>query len=162
MKTEHFSPKDNTIANDLEYSNLLGVCEGKGSEDRNKKREAHCDSSKGDTPLRFVKNPASLTKRDHRLYYRTSERLKTVQVEATEDELDAELNDVLNLNEPSLASRRFVAWVTKIKIPLKENWTLARLKSIREEYDQPQDGKDIEFKDFLLWYLDKAIAEKSK
>jgi uncharacterized protein (TIGR02646 family) len=54
MKTEHFTPQNETIANDLDYQNLLGCCLG----GQDKAGIGYCDSQKGYKPLNYIQNPS--------------------------------------------------------------------------------------------------------
>jgi uncharacterized protein (TIGR02646 family) len=157
MKAEHFNPKDNTIKNDLHYHNLLCVCLG----NQDSKNDNHCDSSKGEKQLRYVKNPSALTNRDHQIIYNIRSNDRAVFVISRNSGIDEELEKVLNLNDQRIVSRRYEVWENLIlKVLPEKEWTSAKLTQLRNEYGQPFNGQNIEFKDFILWWLDEQIKRR--
>ena len=157
MKTEHFDPKDNTVKNDLHYPNLLCACLG----NQDTKNDNHCDSSKGEKPLVHIKNPAKLAQRDQQIIYKVRTKERAVYVLSKDRGIDEELEKTLNLNEQRLASRRFEVWENLIaKVLPEKDWTSAKLTQLKKEYSLPINGQNIEFKDFILWYLDEEIRRR--
>jgi uncharacterized protein (TIGR02646 family) len=158
MKTEHFEPQNGEIENDLNYQNLLCVCLG-GQESKAFKN--HCDSSKEDKQMFHVQNPAILSQRDARIRYKIKRNDRVVFVFATDRNVNDELNSVLNLNTQRLVSRRYDVWERKVLEVLPEKqWSAAKLTQLRKEYAQPIHGHNIEFKDFILWFLDEEIRKR--
>ena len=159
MKTEHFNPQDETVANDLNYQNLLACCLG----GQGNKGEGHCDSTKGEKVLHFIINPSILTQRDRTIMYKLNKVKEEVLILSSDNEKQEELNhkDILNLNHQRLRSRRFHTWKNQVLRQLGEerNWTVARVVEVRNSYNQITDGKHKEFKDFILWYLDDWLRK---
>lgn len=89
MKIEHWKSQSRFPELQLEYSNMLGSCNG--SEGR-PSRLAHCDTKKGNRCIKL--NPSNP---DHSVE-RTVKFLGDGRVESDDQEFDTHLNDVLNLN----------------------------------------------------------------
>jgi len=111
MKTEHFQPQKKFPQLQLTYKNLLASCKGNSNK---KGITKHCDTSKGDSLLKQIQNPA----KDKRKFFKP---LITYRVRKNSKEviavpiiykasLQKEINKVLNLNEQGLKSKRFAAW----------------------------------------------------
>lgn len=180
MKTEHFEPQNGRIENDLDYGNLLCVCLGNSAEHTTKPENStaenvhplkssldkqHCDSSKGDQPLLLIRNPSTISERNREILYKVNAAEGEVLVVTKNPTLKEEITKILNLNHPILRARRFSAWLKMVKSRLpKEPKELnpKMLRELRNEYSQPINGRSIEFKDFILWWLDKEIEQKSK
>ncbi|MFN0201866.1 MAG: hypothetical protein ACKVTZ_10110 [Bacteroidia bacterium] len=160
MKTEHFAPKkgENAQAHlQLEYSNLFAVCLG----NQNSAGEKHCDSKKGDLPLVYIKNPATssfLTVFEYRVL--PNQKKVTVHAKkgiAYQSEIEQEINKVLNLNEQSLAQRRFSYWKREIEDALRGKWTKPRLEALIAEFEGSNVTHHKDFSDFILQYLSQKI-----
>ncbi len=156
MKTEHFEPKKGKNARpdlQLTYSNLLAVCMGNSHSEG----EKHCDSRKGDAPLTYLKNPA------HAHFvplfeYRILPAQKKVTLHAKKgltnaQEIQIEIDTVLNLNEQSLAQRRYMYWDIKVNRPLKDKWTKAKVEALISELGATSHAKHIPFLEVIVWYL---------
>lgn len=160
MKTEHFHPQDGTFENDLNYGNLLCVCLG----NQDTKADNHCDSAKGELPLRHIPNPASVSSRHTAIKYKVLMAQREVIVISANEEIKKEIVTILNLNEQRLRSRRFTIWDKKVKRRLPDeskDLNPKSLQELRKELDAPIDGKYVEFKDFLLWWIDEEIRRRS-
>lgn len=158
MKTEHFNPQDQTVANDLDYQNLLACCLG----EQGSKGDGHCDSKKGNDILNHISNPSLLTVRDRTISYRVKTKSEEVLILSCDKDKDSELNKILNLNHQRLKSRRFSIWKNHVLKHLGEErtWTEARVREIKTSYNQIMDGQNKEFKDFILWYLDEWLQKR--
>lgn len=178
MKTEHFSPQNGTAANDLNYQNLLACC--LGNQDR--PGDTYCDSKKAKTSLSHLQNPSTLSTRDRKILYKVNPKQEEVIVLSENAGKDFELNkDVLNLNHDYLKSRRFQMWKNEVhkKLGEEKTWTVPRVREVRVAYAQTSvidcedfaiiDGNLVrgpvsktchkEFKDFILWHLDKWLQK---
>lgn len=97
MKIEHWQSQKNYPGRQIDYMNLLGAClggEGKPGGDQ------LCDTSKGDADL-FI-NPADPECNVERLL----KFLGSGKIISDDEDIDRELNDVLNLNNPQLMANR--------------------------------------------------------
>jgi uncharacterized protein (TIGR02646 family) len=100
MKIEHWHCQNNYNAEQLDYSNLLGVCMGNEGAPG---RDQHCDTRKGDRDL--SRNPANPTHHVEDLVRFPGDG----RIVSRDQAFDAELNDVLNLNLPFLMNNRIAA-----------------------------------------------------
>jgi uncharacterized protein (TIGR02646 family) len=100
MKIEHWRPQRRFPAEQLIYTNLLGVCKGgeKPNPDDERDLDRHCDTSKGDMDL--ILNPA-VDDVETTISY-----LKDGRIRSSNQALDVELSSVLNLNTFAMVNRR--------------------------------------------------------
>jgi uncharacterized protein (TIGR02646 family) len=96
MKIEHFSSQEHHEGLQLTYSNLLGACLGGQG---NAPRDQHCDTHKGSSAL--SRSPASPTNIESFLNYSGDGTITS-----PDEVFDKELNEVLNLNHPTLKQNR--------------------------------------------------------
>ena len=96
MKIEHFACQTDHPSLQLNYSNLLGACLGGQGQ---AEREQHCDTRKGSRAL--YKSPASSTNIENFVTYSGDGTISS-----TDSTFRDELNDVLNLNQPTLKQNR--------------------------------------------------------
>lgn len=162
MKTEHFVPIDSQPNLQLTYHNLLAAC--KGNEDK-KYAEKHCDTFKAAKALTFIKNP-SLPEFRPIFAYKVLENEEKVLVFAHKNhphrnEIDQEIKEILNLNENTLAYKRFTVWKAKIKHPLdKQKWTKSKISELLTSYNpNNQKVKLITFSHFLHEYLIEKLQK---
>jgi uncharacterized protein (TIGR02646 family) len=99
MKIEHWQSQTRYRDRELDYSNLLGACLGGGK--GTPPKQQYCDTRKGDSDL--SRNPADPAHDVERVIM--FDRDGTIR--STDPQFDAELNDVLNLNDgPYLKANR--------------------------------------------------------
>ena len=102
MKVEHWHSRSRCPDQELDYSNLLGVCMG-GEAKRGEKRPVslqHCDTRKGNEDLKW--NPANPQHAiETRLRYTRDGSIRSHDVT-----FGNQLHDVLNLNLPLLKANR--------------------------------------------------------
>jgi uncharacterized protein (TIGR02646 family) len=164
MRVEHFEPKGGPQAvqsKELDYKNLLAACQG-NSDSENKVN--HCDAHKQDTPLKTIPNPAHGKKRDFKEPFKYDIRVKLKEVVVlpvnSDPDLDYEINNVLNLNEQTLRSRRFTAWNTVYKQicnPQSNNLNQSKMKQILDTYEPSPDK--VKYKAFC-GFISKWVEEK--
>lgn len=115
VRIEHWHCQSDDSHDDLDYINMLGVCNG--GEGRLPSGMFHCDKSKGNRPIKF--NPANPA--DHieqRIYYSMDGTIAS-----QDEEFNADLNskNKLNLNQFYLKNNRkgvidgFQEWTKKMK-----------------------------------------------
>ena len=185
MKVEHFMPKsifngkinsqkqalklcDRKVAQRadlrIEYTNLFAVCQG-----RSGLGETHCDTppnGKGDKELCDIPNPSKGRAKKFDLQLRYTANFSIV---SDNSNINAELNNILNLNEEELRKRRRGNWkaVTRriTKISGIQNWesvggqeVLRFANRILEKYKQPnKHNQYFEFYDCIIYQLEKRI-----
>ncbi len=117
-----------------------------------------------------IKNPATIGTRDPDIIYVVLPNENRVLVSSPDTEgepfrdLERDLKVTLNLNEQHLEGARFRAYEKRIKKLLLPNAKTAKLENLQElagRYSHPTNGQNIEFKDFILWWLDDQIKRRS-
>lgn len=165
MKTEHFEPKKGDNAKpelQLTYSNLLAVCKGND----NGKGEKHCDTAKLDKPLLHIKNPASNDFRPIFAYQVVSKEKKVLirakSTHADKEGIKKEIQAVLNLNEDSLASKRYTYFKIEVENILGEEnkWSVKNVENLLKEYQSKQSSERLPaFYDMILSYLNEWLRK---
>ncbi|ELS32373.1 MULTISPECIES: retron system putative HNH endonuclease [Pseudanabaena] len=149
MKIEHWQPQTKYISRQLDYRNLLGACMGKqGARPQNQ----HCDTRKGDSEITI--NPIEGDKNCERLIkYRPDG-----EIYSTDESINRDLNETLNLNLEFLKKNRKAALYVVLdqlqkKFP-KTNWTAnIRQKVINDLSDKDANGYYSEYCQIAIWYL---------
>ncbi len=167
MKTEHFYPKKAKIAKygvlaeewsnkQLDYENVLAACKG----NENSLMGKHCDTQKDNTPLRYLMNPATSAYRPI-FRYLVKPNTKEVVIKPLKNignvvAVEAEMKEVLNLNENSLKAKRFSAWRISIEKELGNEaaWNKKQVNTLYLEYVAYQKrDRLLPFHGFLVDYL---------
>lgn len=118
MKIEHWHCQSLFPGERLRYGNLLGACRGNEGEPW---EEQHCDTRKGDASLK--RNPADRRhKVENFIHF-----LGNGRIESPDEDFDAEINEVLNLNHPLLVNNRKAA-LDAFLISLQGLGNLSRLR----------------------------------
>lgn len=100
MKIEHFRCQHGFPKKQLDYSNLLGACNGNEGQQIEKQ---HCDTHKGKGSLSF--NPTNkLRKIENLIWYKNDGTIGSLNANLSKD-----INEVLNLNVIILKNRRKAA-----------------------------------------------------
>lgn len=166
MKTEHFEPKKGAHAKpelQLTYSNLLAVCKG----NEQGKGEKHCDTAKLEKPLLHIKNPASREFRSVFGYQIASEE-KKVYVRAiptlpNKEDIKTEISEILNLNEDSLASKRYTYFKVEVAQKLgkePKRWSAKHVENLLNEYQSKQSSERLPaFYDMIVVYLNEWLRK---
>jgi uncharacterized protein (TIGR02646 family) len=153
MEIEHWQPESKYPELQINYKNLLASCSGnRGS----KKDNQHCNPRKGDTEITI--NPADSSK-NFENYIRYS---STGKIFSTDENINSDLNDILNLNLQTLKDNRQTELLTVInalnkKFPNK-TWTQEAIKKKVEELSSKDaDGKYSPYCQYIVWYLSKRL-----
>ncbi|WP_392341099.1 retron system putative HNH endonuclease [uncultured Shewanella sp.] len=151
MKIEHFLCQKSNPDEQLNYSNLLGCCEGgEGS----RPAEQTCDTKKGSKVLTF--SPVTLT--INTLITYSSSGL----IESTHKQFSIELNDVLNLNKIRLKENRAAAQegIEELLNSRAGKRSKAELKIMIDKYiNVSADGKFKEYYGCIIFYLRKKHSK---
>lgn len=151
MKIEHWHCQENHIAEQLDYSNLLGACMGGEGK---LLRDQHCDTRKGSLDL--SRNPANP---DHRI----EDVIRfggDGRIFSDEPVLDTELNKVLNLNLAFLTNNRKAA-LTAFKDVLPKRGPLRRAtleEWLREWSGQSGAGQLPPYSQVVVYWLRKRLS----
>jgi len=152
MKIEHWRCRSGYPDEQLDYRNLLGACLG---EDGKPPRLQHCDTRKGDRDLLW--NPADPAHHiETRIRYEADGSIRS-----PEDEFDAQLEEVLNLNLPFLRNNRKAVWIAVI-----EWWqhNVRRRSDERRRLKRERDrllngsGEFDPYCQVVVWWLDQRLA----
>lgn len=156
MTIEHYNSQ--SLINEkeaLEYTNMLGVCNG--NRNSGSKKTLICDAHKGNIAL--VVNPLS------------EESIKLIKYDQSDGgifsdnlDIDRDLNETLNLNceEAMLKINRKTA-LDNLKRYLSKNkqkgtWNKSFLAKILKKYEgKDRNGKFDPYCGIIIWYLNKRI-----
>lgn len=139
----------------IDYQNMLGVCPGgKGSS----KIHTTCDSHRGNAYL-FV-NPLKPWMMVTLQYERDG------KISSTNEKIDKDLTDLLNLNEASLKANRSRAWEACKKVLMKKKktgtWTVTMIDKQIAHYEQvSEEGYRLPYAGIVLYWLRK-YRQKAK
>jgi len=158
MKIEHWRCQSRNADLALAYSNLLAACLGGHGQPEDKQ---HCDTHKGEMDLKF--NPGEPA---HRIEQRIHFDIDGT-IASRDEEFDAQLNDVLNLNLPLLKNRRanvltgMLQWWKSEKARLRGPVPDERLA--RERARRVGAGTEhlTPFDPVAVWWLDQRLARNA-
>jgi len=153
MKIEHWQPQTKYTSRQLDYRNLLGACMGnQGARPQNQ----HCDTRKGDSEITI--NPTEGGKNcENLIRYRPDG-----EVYSTDESINRDLNETLNLNLEFLKKNRKVALDVVLdqlqkKFP-NTNWTAnIRKKVINDLSDKNVNGYHSEYCQIAICYLKSKL-----
>lgn len=155
MKIEHYKPQSKYGDLDLDYRNMLGVCD-RNSKVGDNKKEQICDTHKGNYEI--VVNPLEQSSIDLIKYKNDG------TIYSDDEVINKDLNETLNLNCDAvfLKSNRKEALDSLKKFISKKspdktcsNDLLIKIKRMYEAFDA--DGKRKPFSGIILYYLNKRI-----
>ena len=156
MKIEHWQSQVRYPDKQLDYKNLLGACLGGNGKPVCLQ---HCDTRKGARDLKW--NPANPS---HRIEVRVQYGADG-SINADDADFNKQINDVLNLNLPSLKNSRksslggFLDWWGKEKARI--DGPVPRERFVRErERLTTGDGQLQPFCQVVVWYLDKRLESR--
>ena len=157
-KIEHWRCQRHYRADELNYRNLLAAC--LGGQGRPEKSQ-HCDTRKGDRNLMW--NPANP---DHHIETRIGYEADG-SIRSNEDEFNAQLNDVLNLNLPLLRNNRkqlldaILDWWRREKARLRGPVPRSRFESERDRWVAVNDELQP-YCQIAVWWLEQRLARMSQ
>jgi uncharacterized protein (TIGR02646 family) len=154
MKIAHHRSQRRYPGEQLSYRNLLGACNGGEGQP---KHLQHCDTRQGDRDVKF--NPADATSSvELRVRYRSDGTIAS-----SDQEFDAQLNEVLNLNLPLLRNRRkavidsVTKWLRTFRNDHHRGPDSATLRRERARWD-PSTGSLDAYAPVAVWWLDQRLA----
>lgn len=152
MKIEHWRSQARYPEEQLDYANLLGACSGG---EGGRRRDQHCDTRKADRDLLW--NPADP---GHRVEARVRYGVDG-SVRADDEEFDAQLESVLNLNLPFLKNQR------KSVLDAVLTWWSSLAEGVgRSRLEQEVgrrtsgDGPLEPYVGVAVWWLEQGIARR--
>lgn len=154
MKIEHWHCQSANPGEQLDYQNLLGACLGGEGQPEFLQ---HCDTHKGDQPLRW--NPADPNHQiEHHIRYEMDGSIRS-----DDPEFDAQLDKVLNLNLAIHKNSRKAVfdaiqeWWKKEKARLHTRVPRQQIERKREEYAGGR-GPLLPYCQVAVWVLDQRLA----
>ena len=148
MKIEHWQCREHYPERQLDYSNLLGACNG--GEGR-PGREQHCDTRKGQEDLSI--HPADPACNVERLIKFPG----SGKIRSDDPDVDRQLNKVLNLNHPQLVANRkatLISFCDAIgKTKRNNGWFQRKLAEWRGD----GGGELHPFSQVVVYYLCKKL-----
>ena len=156
MKIEHWQSQSEHQAKELDYSNMLGVCNGNAE---HVQRDTTCDTHRGNSPLTI--NPLDAAMID-KIAYSTSDG----KIYSKDAVINHDLNEVLNLNCNSpdvyLCINRkevFDQFIQMIGRKMKEGiWEKNMLQRLLRRYEEKDaEGKYRPYSGIVIWYLKKRL-----
>ena len=149
MKIEHWHCQTEHLTEQLDYSNLLGVCLGNmGKAEENQ----HCDTKKGNCEIQL--NPANPLHHVEELI----QFLGNGRVKSPDPQIDDELNKILNLNEESLVKNRASVLDSFIRtLPDRGELKQPRLQKMLQDWYQPSNGVLSPFCMVVVHWLRKKM-----
>jgi len=151
MKIEHWHSQDGYPTEQLDYTNLLGACLGNEGQPG---KQQHCDTRKGDRDL--SRNPANpMHHVEELIQFEAGGRIVS-----NDPAFNAELNDVLNLNEAFLMNNR-KAMLEAFKATLVKRGNLPRPtleRWVREWSGESHTGQLQPFCQVVVYWLRKRLA----
>ncbi len=155
IKIEHWRCQSRYPSEQLDYSNLLGSCTGG---EGHSPRFQHCDTYKGDKDLRW--NPGDPSHDiETRLLYTADGSIKS-----DDDEFNAQLKAVLNLNLALLMTRRkrvldaILEWWEHEK---KQGRLSRRTFTNKRNQWAARSGKLQPYCGVVVWWLDRHLENMS-
>lgn len=159
MKIEHWYPEKllSTDLEKLEYSNMLGCCEG--HMDGGRFKDDICDTHKKSTKIKV--DPT-----DIRTIEKISYKRATGEICSKDSDIQRDLNDTLNLNCEKFYlkenRKEFLDTVIDKLIALKKqgDWNKKMLQNVLTKYKTPgADGKKKEYAGIAIWYIEQKLCQ---
>ncbi|HLO86719.1 MAG TPA: retron system putative HNH endonuclease [Nostocaceae cyanobacterium] len=155
MEIEHWKPRCEGKYPELQidYKNLLASCSGNRG---NRIANQHCNARKGEEEITI--NPADDSKNcENYIKYKSSGKIIS-----DEQNIDHELNNILNLNLPTLIENRKTALDTIVnalnkKFPNKPWLKEAISKEIDKLSSKDSEGKYSPYCQYVVFYLRKRL-----
>jgi uncharacterized protein (TIGR02646 family) len=157
MKIEHWKCQSRYPDDQVDYHNLLGACRG---EEGRPSHLQHCDTRKGNSDLKW--NPADP---DHGIESKLRYELDG-SIRSDDEEFDAQIKDVLNLNMPYLKNNRKGAldavlhWWKEEKARLHGPVSKERLERERTRRIEG-NGKLEPYCQVVVWWLEQRLSRMS-
>lgn len=149
MKIEHWQCQADHPVRQLDFSNLLGACQGGQGRPE---REQHCDTRKGNNGLGFsVCDPAHPIERQIKF-------LGDGRIESDDAAIKSAVNGILNLNWSRLVNNR-----KAVLDAFKQRLGKEKLSATQElkKWDGTEPGDLPEYAQVMVFWLGKRIARET-
>jgi uncharacterized protein (TIGR02646 family) len=158
MKIDHRmarNPKSGSgKATTLVYRNFLGVCKGGEGLAR---QEQHCDTYKGNRPLRIDPTDAKSG------WERSIRYSASGAIASSSPPIDEDMNAVLNLNVDALKEARRSAVQAALEAMDWQNpgqWSEAAIRRAIARWEAPDEGRLAPYCEAILYFLRKRLARE--
>ena len=147
-KIEHFKPQTKYRSLQLDYHNLFIACRGgEGA------KEQFCDSKKGNKELKKINLLENI---EESIKYKKSR--KFIEIYSTENEIESDLNDILNLNATILKQNRKQKYDSVLDKLKRRNFDKNFIKkTIRYFKTKNDNGQYPEFCEMIVFFLEKKL-----
>lgn len=126
----------------LDYNNMVICCPGAINDD------FHCDKRKGERDISFSPlDPYFM----NTIKYSSNDGT----IRSSNDQINSDINEVLNLNNKLLKKNRFEALQGVISALGKTEWTRGAVDKKIMEWETKHDGKFYEYCGIVIWFLNK-------
>ncbi len=157
IEVEHYKSQEKYPKEDLNYMNMLGVCNGNSGD------KEHCDKKKKEVELKIL-NPLKKNINKNLITYSLSGKIKS---KSNNSNVESDIN-LLNLNDDGLIKIRKGVLKNARDIFEKNNhkkkdktWTLKMFDKEIEKYKTLKSGKYTPFCQFIIWHFEQ-LKTKSK
>jgi uncharacterized protein (TIGR02646 family) len=161
IEIEHYKSQDNFPEEDLNYMNMLGVCNGTIRKETDVIE--HCDKSKKSGELKRL-NPTKKNCSEDLLTYNLNGEIKPI---TKKPEVEHEINIVLNLNNKYLIEYRLDALDKARKDFEKDNpqkdgkrWNKEMFIEEIKKYKTKKNDKFKPYCQFIIWYFNELSKKK--
>lgn len=153
MSVEHWQAITTHPAMQIAYGNLLAVCCGNDSKGNSKDKQ-HCDTKKGNSILNY--NPSDLSHHSRlKIHY-----AKNGEVSSDDQDFNAQLSDVLNLNFEDMKARRKNVFdrVCSALAVLPKNASKASIQRVLDNWRTPDRNHKLPpFAGVAMYFLEKRL-----
>ena len=149
MKIEHLRSQSKHPERQLDYSNLLGACLG-GEGLRSTIQ--HCDTKKGKTDLSFSLTNSSAPIESKLRFPGNG------TIQSDDSQIDAEINDVLNLNVQFLVNNRKAVLDAFQKSFGRKKLTRHQIVKLLARFNGDERGDLIEYCQVVVYWIQKRLS----
>ena len=151
-KIEHIICRaKNDVELHLDYNNMVVCCSGISGE------YTHCDESKGKKIITFdlFSDP---------FFQTLSYSIGSGAIKSSNSQWDAEINEVLNLNNKLLKNnRKSVLDAITATFGAKLDWTYRDLRKMRDDWNEKDcNGAYKPYCGIVVWFLDRVIRNRAQ
>ena len=153
-RIEHLKPRSLSLAEGkpaetMAYRNMILCCNG----DIDGSKNLHCDASKGEREIHF--NPF-----DAAAIATISYSTKDGSIKSSNADYDNDLNHVLNLNHPRLATNRLAVIKGLVREMGRKTWRKNDIIHKLTYYSNKAAGGQLhEYCGVIIWYLNKKLRQ---
>lgn len=161
MKNEHWVTQSGHVESTLDWDKIMGACKG-GDGERGSEVVRHCDTSRGDTPIKV--NPLDRAQRCERhIRY-----LPTGDMRSGDPEIQHDINVTLNLNNQRIKRERqriYDVLMTQLKAKGgdKDHWPPEMIREVLEAWKRRNgEGQLPEYCQVAIYFLEWKLPKSSR